>query len=72
MADNTIDMGTKFIKTNNFYQIKIIQKNTSVKLDLKVKKVHCMESPPPCSNHKIMNFQDKFIVLMGSSETDKT
>ena len=60
------------MKTNNFYQIKIIQKNTSVKPDLKIKKVHCTESPPPCSNHKIMSLQEKFILLMGGSEEEKT
>lgn len=72
IADNKSEESTKFIKTNNFYQLKIVQKATSpLKPDIIVKNVYCSTLPNPCSAHKILNLADKYIVLMGGSSNNK-
>lgn len=41
IADNEKEQSTSFIKTNSFYQLKVIQKITSPKPDIIVKKIYC-------------------------------
>ena len=65
VADPQAAEGTKFIKSNNMYQLNISYKVTSPRPDILVKRIYTGDGPGARSGHHMMTYMEKYVLVMG-------